>query len=175
VPSTAPPSTAVVPVEEAPPPDPAPVRVARLAIGDSVMLGAAGALADRGVVVNAEVSRQMIDTVPLMQQLDAGGVFGDVVVIHLGTNGPISGASLDGVLAPVADVPRVVLVTVFADRSWTAGNNELIRSRAGGNVVLVDWAALAPECPEECFEDDAIHLRPAGRRYYADLIAAAVG
>ena len=35
-----------------------------------------------------------------MQQLDDGGVFGDIVVIHLGTNGPISAASLDGVLAP---------------------------------------------------------------------------
>ena len=171
---TAPPTTPA-PVEAAPPAEATSARVARLAIGDSVMLGAAGALADRGWAVNAEVSRQMIDTVPLMQQLDEGGVFGDVVVVHLGTNGPISATSLDGVLAPVADVPRVVLVTVFADRSWTAANNDLIRSRAGGNVVLVDWAALGAECPGECFEDDAIHLRPDGRAYYADLITSAAG
>ena len=162
-------------IDDVPPPEPAPARVDRLAIGDSVMLGAAGALADRGWAVNAEVSRQMIDTVPLMQQLDEGGVFGDVVVVHLGTNGPISSSSLDGVLAPISDVPRVVLVTVFANRSWAAGNNDLIRSRAGGNVVVVDWAALAPGCPGECFEDDAIHLRAEGRTYYADLINAAVG
>ena len=168
-PPTTPPTTVATPVEEAP----ASARVRQLAIGDSVMLGAAGVLADRGWAVNAEVSRQMIDTVPFMQQLDEGGVFGDIVVIHLGTNGPISAASLDGVLAPVADVPRVVLVTVFADRNWAAANNDLIRSRAGGNVVVVDWAALAPQCPGDCFEDDAIHLRPDGRRYYADLIGAA--
>ncbi len=172
-PTTAPPTTAAAPVEEAPPPEPSPTRVSQLAIGDSVMLGAAGVLAGRGWAVNAEVSRQMIDTVPLMQQLDDGGVFGDIVVIHLGTNGPISATSLDGVLAPVADVARVVLVTVFADRNWAASNNDLIRSRAGGNVVVVDWAALAPQCPGDCFEDDAIHLRPDGRRYYADLIGAA--
>ncbi|MEZ5298086.1 MAG: acyltransferase family protein [Ilumatobacteraceae bacterium] len=165
--TAAPPAPAAAPVPAA--------RVAKLAIGDSVMLGAAGALADRGWAVNAEVSRQMVDTVPLMQQLAAGGVFGDAVVIHLGTNGPISATSLDGVLAPVADVPRVVLVTVVADRAWTAANNDLIRSRAGGNVVLVDWAAAAPACPGDCFEDDGIHLRPEGRTYYADLITAAAG
>jgi peptidoglycan/LPS O-acetylase OafA/YrhL len=181
VPPTAPATTVPVapaPIETAAPGStlpPVPTRVARLAIGDSVMLGAAGALADRGWVVNAEVSRQMIDTIPLMQQLGGAGVFGDVVMIHLGTNGPISNASLDGVLAPLAGVPRVVLLTIRADRSWTNGNNDLIRARAGGNITVVDWAARSNDCPGDCFEDDDIHLRPEGRVFYADLVTAAVG
>ena len=37
-------------------------------IGDSVMLGAAGVLTDRGYTVDAHVSRQMIDMVPIIQQ-----------------------------------------------------------------------------------------------------------
>jgi hypothetical protein len=150
-------------------------RVSHLAIGDSVMLGAAGALADRGWAVNAAASRQMVDTVPLMQQLGAAGVFGDVVVVHLGTNGTISAASLDGVLAPLAGVPRVVLLTVRADRSWTAPNNALIRARAGGNVIVADWEAESNGCQGDCFESDGIHLKAAGRQFYADLIQRASG
>ena len=138
------------------------------------MLGAAGALADRGWAVNAEVGRQMIDTGPLMQQLLEAGVLGERVVIHLGTNGPISNTSLDGVLNPLAGVPRVVLLTIRADRSWTGGNNDLIRARAGtANVTVLDWATLSGGCPGNCFEDDGIHLRPDGRRYYADLVELA--
>jgi peptidoglycan/LPS O-acetylase OafA/YrhL len=170
VPATAPPATS--PGETPPPAAPGPVP--KLAIGDSVMLGAAGALADRGWVVNAEVGRQMIDTGPLMQQLLDAGVLGDRVVVHLGTNGPISTTSLDGVLNPLAAVPRVIVLTVRADRSWTNGNNDLIRARAGaGNVVVLDWAVLSGGCPGDCFEDDGIHLRPDGRRYYADLVESA--
>ena len=40
-----------------------PHRIPRLAIGDSVMLGAAGDLAALGFTVDAKVSRQMVDTV----------------------------------------------------------------------------------------------------------------
>jgi hypothetical protein len=116
----------------------------------------------------------MIDTGPLMQQLLDAGVLGGRVVIHLGTNGPISNTSLDGVLNPLAGVPRVILLTIRADRSWAGENNDLIRARAGtGNVVMLDWAALSGGCPGDCFEDDGIHLRPDGRRYYADLVESA--
>jgi hypothetical protein len=134
------------------------------------MLGAAGALTDLGWVVNAEASRQMIDSGPMMRQLGDAGVFGDVVVVHLGTNGPISDSSLDAVLGPLAAVPRVVLVTIRADRSWTADNNELLRSRAGANVVVADWAKESNQCVDDCFERDDIHLRANGRQFYAAMV-----
>lgn len=161
------------PTEGAAPP-PAAVRVPMLAIGDSVMLGAAPQLSEQGWVVNAEVSRQMIDTVPVLEQLRDAGVFGDVVLLHLGTNGSISDATLDAALATLVDVPLVVLVTIRADRTWAAGVSDRIRQRAGGNVVVLDWAVESSTCPGDCFEDDGIHLRPDGRRFYADLVAWAV-
>ncbi|MFZ9017135.1 MAG: acyltransferase family protein [Ilumatobacteraceae bacterium] len=148
-----------------------------LAIGDSVMLGAANVLSGRGYVVNAEQNRQMIDMVPLFQQLGALDLFGDPVIIHLGTNGPISRETLDALLAPLADVPNVVLVNVRANRSWTERNNAILAERdaPGDNIILVDWATRSDECPGNCFAADGIHLTAEGARFYASLIGDVTG
>ena len=152
-----------------------PVRY--LAVGDSVMLGAAPALADRGMFVDAAVNRQMIDMIPVFEQLHDRGLFGSAVVVHLGNNGPISQATLDVFVATMDDVPNVILMTDRADRSWTADNNALLRAadHEGDNKILLDWEVLADDCPGECFYDDGIHLRPDGQDYYADLISDILG
>ena len=145
-----------------------------LAIGDSVMLGAAGVLKDRGYTVNAEVSRQMIDAVGLMEQLGEADVFGDPVIIHLGTNGPITRETLDALLAPLSRVPNVIMLNVRANRPWTAENNRILaeRDKPDGldNIILIDWNSLSAECPGDCFAADGIHLTDAGRQYYANVI-----
>jgi peptidoglycan/LPS O-acetylase OafA/YrhL len=148
-----------------------------LAIGDSVMLGAAPVLANHGYTVNAEVSRQMIDMVPVMQQLADAGVFDKVVVIHLGTNGPFEKDTLDAFLAPLSEVPNVIILNVFANRSWTTHNNQLLEERDvdGDNIILIDWFNLAPKCPGSCFSADGIHLNQIGMEYYADMIGDVTG
>jgi peptidoglycan/LPS O-acetylase OafA/YrhL len=148
-----------------------------LAIGDSVMLGAAGVLTDRGYTVNAEVSRQMKDMVPVMQQLGEAGVFDQVVVIHLGTNGPFEKETLDAFLAPLSSVPNVIILNVFANRSYTAHNNQLLADRDvdGDNIIVIDWYSLAPRCPGSCFAADGIHLNALGMEYYADMIGDVTG
>ncbi len=148
-----------------------------LAIGDSVMQGSAGVLTERGYTVNAEVSRQMIDMVPYMQQLGEAGVFDDVVVIHLGTNGPFERETLDAFLEPLSAVPNVIMLNVHANRSWTAANNQLLDERDvdGDNIILIDWSTLATQCPGDCFADDGIHLNGAGMKYYADVISEITG
>ena len=151
--------------------------VAYLAIGDSVMLGAAPELTDRGMFVDAAVSRQMIDMIPVFEQLRDEGLFGTAVVVHLGTNGPISQSTLDSFLATMDGVPNVILMTIKANRGWTVGNNELIRAadHENDNKILLDWEVLSAECPGQCFYDDGIHLRPEGQKYYADLISDILG
>jgi hypothetical protein len=59
----------------------------RYAIGDSVMLGAKDELTGRGIKVNAVVSRQFRDAIPLVEQLKAAGRLRKKVIIHLGNNG----------------------------------------------------------------------------------------
>ncbi len=139
------------------------------------MLGAAGVLKDRGYTVNAEVSRQMNQTsCPLMEQLGEADLFGDPVIIHLGTNGPITRETLDAILAPLSRVPNVIMLNVHANRPWTAENNRILAERdkpdGQDNIILIDWNSLANECPGDCFADDRIHLTDAGRVYYANLI-----
>jgi hypothetical protein len=134
-------------------------------------------LTDRGYTVNAEVSRQMEDMVPIMEQLADAGVFDKVVVIHLGTNGPFEKETLDAFLAPLSQVPNVIMLNVFANRSWAAQNNQLLAERdgPGDNIIVIDWASLAIQCPGSCFAADGIHLNAAGMEYYADVIGDVTG
>jgi hypothetical protein len=148
-----------------------------VALGDSVMLGAAEELQARGFQVDALVSRQMKDFVPVMAGMRDTGVFGSVVVIHLGTNGGFSQETLDAMLATVADVPVVILMTGKADRGWIAGNNDKLRAVPATypNVTVIDWEALAPLCAGRCLYDDGIHLTQSGQNYYTDLIGKVLG
>jgi peptidoglycan/LPS O-acetylase OafA/YrhL len=143
-----------------------------VALGDSVMLGAAEELQARGFQVDAMQSRQMKSFVPTMQTLRESGTFGSVVVVHLGTNGGFSDETLDGMLATLADVPVVLLLTAKADRGWVGDNNARLRAVPGRypNVAVIDWEVLSANCPGRCFYDDGIHLTQAGQDYYADVI-----
>jgi peptidoglycan/LPS O-acetylase OafA/YrhL len=148
-----------------------------LAIGDSVMLGAAPVLQEGGMTVSAEVSRQMIDMIPVMQQMQAQGLFGMAVVVHLGTNGPISDDTLSQFMATLTGVPNVLLLTARANRGWVADNNAKLRAldHEGDNIILVDWETLSNECPGDCFYADGIHLKPDGQQYYARQIFDVLG
>jgi hypothetical protein len=143
-----------------------------VALGDSVMLGAAEELQARGFQVDALQSRQMNTFVPTMQALRDNGTFGSVVVVHLGTNGGFSQETLDAMLATVADVPVVLLLTGKADRGWIADNNAKLRAvpSTHPNVTVVDWEVLSPSCEGRCFYDDGIHLTQSGQNFYADVI-----
>lgn len=147
-----------------------------LAVGDSVMLGAAPQLAEMGILVDAQVSRQMRDVVPVMQMLRDQDRFGNAVVVHLGTNGAVGAETLEAFMDTLTNVPKVVVMTVRAQRNWIPGNNERIRALTDRpNVILVDWEVLAEECSGNCFYADGIHLRPDGREYYAMLLRGALG
>ena len=148
-----------------------------VALGDSVMLGAAEELQARGFQVDAQVSRQMKDFVPTMQALRDNGTFGSVVVIHLGTNGAFSQETLDQMLATVADVPVVLLLTGKADRGWIGANNERLLAvpTVRPNVTVVDWQVLSDACPGRCFYDDGIHLTQSGQNFYASIIGRVLG
>ncbi len=144
-----------------------------IAIGDSVMLGAADVLVPRGWTVVAQTSLQMKDAVPMVQQMADAGVFAETqaAIIHLGTNGPFDKETLDALLAPLSSVPNVLLYTVRANRSWTAGNNALLRARdnPNDNILLIDWEVRSQECTNNCFAGDGIHLNNTGKEFYANL------
>jgi len=171
----------VEPVPAPPPttaPPPAPTPVAASAIGDSVMLGAAGPLQARmgpAGFIDAKVSRQFVAGVATAQQLRAQGHLGQVVVVHLGTNGPPRTRDVDALMSVLAGVPRVLFVTVRMPRSWEAETNATIRAVPSRypQVAIVDWYTYS-DGHRDWFLSDGIHLKPIGAQAYADLVEYAV-
>jgi lysophospholipase L1-like esterase len=145
------------------------------AVGDSVMIGAAGELnrALDNPAIQADVGLQAADAIAILKRRSAAGQLGDVVVVHIGTNGTFSAEQFDEMMRTLADVRKVVFVNVKAPRPWEQPNNNMLDNgmRRYPNAVLVDRHAASADRPE-LFVEDGIHLQPEGQRVYADLIAA---
>lgn len=148
-----------------------------VAVGDSVMLGAAEELTTSGFVVDAVKSRQLISYVPELEAVKLSGVLTSVVVVHLGTNGSFSDASLALLMGVLVDVPTVVMLTGKADRGWIAGNNDRIRALPGTfpNVTVLDWEVMSASCEGRCFHDDGIHLTQSGQNFYSLIVGRLLG
>jgi hypothetical protein len=148
-----------------------------LAIGDSVMLGAADELAAKGIVVDAAVSRQMATMIPVVQQLRDAGQLGDTVIVHLGTNGPLDDQTVQDFFTALAGVPRVLVLTVSAPRTYIAANNAKLAPLPAQfpNVSVLYWDGLVNQCPGNCIYGDGYHLRQDGQKYYTELIAGQLG
>jgi len=157
-----------------PPPPPPPAYASTTAIGDSVMVGAAQALANRlgpSLTVNAEVGRQLNEAADLVGAMAADGTLGRVVLVNLGTNGPFTPEQVDALFAAAGPDRRVLLINVVVPRRWEAEVNDQLAAAAGRhpNAVLVDWRALASSEPG-VLRDDGFHVTPNGAERYADLI-----
>ncbi|HOG48491.1 MAG TPA: acyltransferase family protein [Anaerolineae bacterium] len=161
-----------------PTPDAAPPGPARVyAIGDSVMLGAVGALqrALGDIEIDAAISRQFFAATNILRARRAAGLSSPVVVVHMGNNGGITRSEFDEMMQALAGVQRVVFLSLKVPREWEGPNNAIIAEGVARypNAVLVDWRAASLERPDY-FWEDGIHLRPEGAQAYAALVAAAV-
>jgi lysophospholipase L1-like esterase len=147
------------------------------AIGDSVMVGTARQLraALGNIAIDAAVGRQANTAIDLLRAQHDAGQLGDVVIVHIGTNGRINARQFDQLMSILADVPRVVFVTVKVPRRWEGPNNTVIVEGVTRypNTVLADWHAASADRPK-LFARDGVHPQPAGARLFADIIAAAV-
>lgn len=166
------PTPSLTPAPTSPPPE---QRI--LAVGDSVMVGTAkelrAALGD--VTIDAAVSRQAKKAIAILRARRDAGQLGDVVIVHIGTNGPLSARQFDEMMSILADVRRVVFVTVKVPRRWEKPNNAVISSGVEryANAVLADWHAASAGRPE-LFARDGVHPTRAGARLFGSVIAAAV-
>jgi hypothetical protein len=137
------------------------------------MLGAVANLQALGdVEVDAAVSRQFSTGIDILTARRDAGTLGDIVVVHLGNNGPITEAQFDQMMSVLQGVERVVFLTVKLPRAWEGPNNALLFSKSAqyGNAVVADWYAVASAHPEY-FWNDGIHLRPEGAQGMANLVA----
>ena len=162
-------TTTAVPAETAPP------DAARYTfIGDSVLLGAKPAVESAfgpAVVVDASESRQFKHADDVARDLRTRGELGDIVVLHLGTNGAFSSATWDEVMTELSDRRRVIVLTVNVPRRWESIVNAAIRSgqERWPDVEVIDYKAFADTHPD-LYVPDGVHLTATGRTLYSNFL-----
>jgi peptidoglycan/LPS O-acetylase OafA/YrhL len=148
------------------------------AFGDSVMLGASGALESDtfNVDLHAKVATQATDVLDAITSQVNSGQLRDTVILHVGNNGIVTEEQLRGMLAALSGAQKVVLVNVRVPRPWMKPNNELISSVAPDypNVTVADWAKASEE-NRDYMVKDGVHLTSAGAEVYTRIIAEAAG
>ena len=148
------------------------------AIGDSVMLAAADEVLATfpGIVIDASVSRRMSDAPALIQALIDADAVRPILILGLGTNGPVDEATLQQISAMVPASTEIVLVNAQAPRSWIPGVNDLLAGYAQRyrNVELANWYdAIQPRL--DVLSRDQIHAGgPIGGNIYAGAVRDAI-
>ena len=170
--TVAPPTTvAAAPPTTQPPPPPGPV----LAVGDSVLLAAQGALreavGDR-LYVDAAIGRQVQDGLEVLQHYRDTGTFAQLsaLVIHLGTNGLMTGVQFERLAAIVEGVPRVVVLTVRVPKPWEAESNASIVNGAPRYPAMrvADWHVESGQ--PGALAEDGVHPSIPGARIYSYIV-----
>lgn len=145
-------------------------------LGDSVMLASLPELqaAFPGIRVDAAVSRGLGAGVEIMAQLSSQQSLRPVLVVGLGTNGPVEESQLDEML-DIADGRQIVLVNAHAERDWIPGVNTTLKRFAQQHrgVVLADWNAAITPHPDR-LAGDGIHPGPSGGKVYAKAVRSAL-
>ena len=146
-------------------------------LGDSVMLGATGQLQEQitGAYVSAAVSRQIDAGPEIINNLSSHGLLGDVVVVHLGTNGVSSLPKYQAIVDAIGPDRQIYWVNCRGV-SWANDVNINIQQIVdeNANVTLVNWVEFSEGHPEY-FYSDGIHLTVDGQAAYASMIKAAIG
>jgi hypothetical protein len=143
-----------------------------LAIGDSVLLGAARQVAGQGYEVDAREGRFMRHALRILRHLRRDNRHPPLIVIAIGTNTPPTSAELDRALHLIGRHQTLALVTPL--RSWSALPDPAawaLHRRHPRRVRILDWAMYAAG-HDSWFYADGTHLRPSGALAYARLLGS---
>ncbi|WP_062378707.1 acyltransferase family protein [Demequina pelophila] len=151
----------------------APVTTADIALyGDSVALWAADELKAElpGSTVDAAINRSPGNIMDAVLTAQRAGTLRPVVMMHMGTAGPVKESALRSTLDELADRDRVVLIDSTARFAYVEPSNETMRTVAADypNVVFADWAAFVADHPE--WLEDGLHLTEEGKPHFAEFL-----
>lgn len=146
--------------------------------GDSVALGTARNINEvfPKAVVDAQVGRQLYDSVPLLQKLADQGLLKDTVVIALGTNGPATSAQFDELMNYLGSNRTVYFMNVrVPTQRWQNDVNDLLTEKAKqyNNMHVIDWYDLSKK-HDDWFRPDRVHPTVTGRIAYTRLLARTI-
>lgn len=140
------------------------------AIGDSVLLDAAPDIQKYipDTHFDAEVGRQLKDSISLIKDKKKNGELAKTVIIALGTNGSFEQKDLDEIL-DVLKGHKVYLINTVVPKVWQQDVNEQLAKAAKKykNVYLIDWYGLA-KGQSSWFYNDGTHMNENGSMIYAN-------
>ncbi len=147
-------------------------------IGDSIMSG------NRDIIlaqmpnarIDAKGSRDVCGGFEAAQRLQQAGELSDVVIVELGTNGPLLehepyATGTRNLLQTLGTERQIFWVTVYCSYSqWMKMNNAYIHelSKTRPNIKVIDWYALAVQHPD--WFPDGVHPNMEGARQFAKLL-----
>ncbi|WP_424320624.1 acyltransferase family protein [Lacticaseibacillus chiayiensis] len=148
------------------------------AIGDSVMLDGEDGLQKifPKAVIDAAVSRQMINSIDLVRSYAEKGVLANIVLIGLGTNGPFSDDQLAQMMQAIGPDRQVFWINVrVPTRAWQNDVNDKLEAaqKQYKNLTVIDWFHKSDGHPN-WFYKDMVHMNPTGNPQYAAFIAKTI-
>lgn len=148
-----------------------------LMIGDSVSLRAVDSF--DGVFphshIDAEKGRQFDAGRTTFEGYIQQNLAGKIVVFALGTNGLVTDAQIDAIMADAGNQHTVVFVNTRSPQPWVGATNQAIANAATRykNVRVIDWYGYSAN-RNDLFDGDGTHLSNAGVAEYLKLIHDAV-
>ncbi|HEX2070375.1 MAG TPA: hypothetical protein VHF90_01855 [Thermoleophilaceae bacterium] len=145
-----------------------------LAIGDSVLLGAAEEAAAIGYDVDVRGCRQFAEGLEVLRRRASRGALPRLVVIALGSNWSITDADVREALRILGPRRLLGLVTPREVRGTPLDDAATLRGAAARwprRIELVDWVARTRRQRGLTYRD-GIHLTALGQRTLATLLAA---
>jgi hypothetical protein len=144
-----------------------------LAVGDSVMLGAASQLQAAGFEIDVRGCRQMGEGIGLLADRRRAGSLPNVVVVALGTNWTVTTSQIRSALR-VLGPDRVLGLVTPPEVGGVASSDQAVIRAAGRRwrlrVKVLDWVAHSAG---RAWTWDGMHLRPEGAAAYARLLSRA--
>lgn len=152
-------------------------------VGDSITLASANELKELlpNCYIDAAISRHIQGGLPALQNFNAQGKLGKIVVVSLGTNGTIEEfgyykQEMQNILNYLGTERKIFLVNIYYTpyspyQEWLHTNHDYIKQLAADNenIFEVDWFSAISEHPEEIMSD-GIHPFEGGSKIYAKVI-----
>ncbi|MDN4489870.1 acyltransferase family protein [Demequina sp. SYSU T00068] len=140
--------------------------------GDSVSLWSAEVLKAEisGSTVDAAINRSPGNIMGAVLDAQRAGTLRPVVIMHMGTAGPVKEGALRDTLDQLADRDRVVLVDSTARFAYVQPSNEAMERVAAdyGNVVFADWRGYV--AGHDSWLEDGLHLTEEGKPEFAAFL-----